>query len=93
VNAVVDNSAAQRYEMDLDGKSAFITYRRSPGVVTLVHAEVPQDLSGHGLGSELTHGALELARTQGLKVVPRCPFIASYIEAHPEFQDLLADPR
>jgi hypothetical protein len=34
VNAVVDNSAAQRYEMDLDGKSAFITYRRSPGVVT-----------------------------------------------------------
>jgi len=32
----------------LTAKSAFITYRRSPGVVTLVHAEVPQDLSGHG---------------------------------------------
>ena len=93
MNAVVDNSAAQRYEMNLDGKSAFITYRRSPGVVTLVHAEVPPELSHHGLGSELARGALELARRQGLKVVPRCSFIASYIEAHPEFQDLLADPR
>ncbi|HEY4873499.1 MAG TPA: hypothetical protein VIH77_04665 [Steroidobacteraceae bacterium] len=25
--------------------------------------------------------------------MPRCSFVASYIEAHPEFQDLLADPR
>jgi hypothetical protein len=73
VNAVVDNSAAQRYEMDVGGKSAFITYRRSP--------------------AELAHGALELARTQGLKVVPRCSFIANYIRKHTEFQDLLAEPR
>jgi predicted GNAT family acetyltransferase len=93
VNAVVDNSAAQRYEMDVDGRSTFIAYRRSPGVVTLVHAEVPPDLSGHGIGSELARGALQLARTQGLKVVPRCSFIANYIQAHPEFQDLVADGR
>jgi uncharacterized protein len=93
VNAVVDNSAAQRYEMDVGGKSAFITYRRSPGVVTLLHAEVPPELSRHGIGSELAHGALELARTQGLKVVPRCSFIANYIRKHTEFQDLLAEPR
>jgi uncharacterized protein len=85
VNAVLDNSVAQRYEMAVDGKTAFITYRRAPGVVTLVHAEVPPELAHHGLGSELTHGALELARAQGLKVVPCCPFIANYIKAHSEF--------
>jgi predicted GNAT family acetyltransferase len=79
--------------MDVEGKSAFITYRRSPGVVTLLHAEVPPELSDHGVGSKLTQGTLQLARTQGLKVVPRCPFIANYIRKHPEFQDLLADPR
>lgn len=93
MNAVVDNSAAQRYEMDVDGKRTFITYRRSPGVVTLLHAEVPPEISGHGIGSELARGVLELARTQGLKVVPRCSFIANYIQAHPEFQDLLAAAR
>jgi predicted GNAT family acetyltransferase len=91
VNAVVDNSAARRYEMDVDGQSAFISYRRSSGVVTLLHAQVPPERSGHGLGSKLAQGALQLARMQGLKVVPRCPFIASYIHKHPEFQDLLAE--
>jgi predicted GNAT family acetyltransferase len=29
-------------------------------------------------------------RAQGLKVVPRCPFVAGYIERNPEFGDLLA---
>jgi predicted GNAT family acetyltransferase len=93
VNSVRDNSAAQRYEMEVAGGSAFITYRRSPGVLTLLHAEVPQGLWGQGIGSRLVRGTLELARAQGCKVVPRCPFIASYVKRHAEFQDLLAAPR
>ena len=40
-NSVRDNAAEQRYEMDIEGKSAFITYRRQASVMTLVHAEVP----------------------------------------------------
>jgi uncharacterized protein len=91
-NDVRDNGAAQRYEMDVAGKCAFITYRRAPGIVTLLHAEVPQKLSGRGIGSQLVRGALELARAQGCKVIPRCPFVASYMKKHTEFQDLRADP-
>lgn len=91
-NMVRDNGADERYEMDVAGKRAFITYRRSPGVVTLLHAEVPQELSGQGLGSQLARGALELARAQGCKVVPRCPFIANYMQQHAEFHDLLVEP-
>jgi hypothetical protein len=91
-NIVRDNSVGERYELDAAGTTAFITYRRSAGVVTLLHAEVPQELSGQGLGSQLVRGALELVRAQGAKVVPRCPFIASYMEKHPEFQDLRVDP-
>ena len=29
-------------------------------------------------------------RAAGLKVEPLCPFIASYIERHPEYADLVA---
>jgi uncharacterized protein len=89
-NSVRDNGAAQRYEMDVEGRIAFITYRRSGDVVTLLHADVPHELSGRGVGSALTKGTLELARAQGDKVVPRCPFIVTYIKKHAEFQDLLA---
>jgi predicted GNAT family acetyltransferase len=31
-----------------------------------------------------------LARTQGYKIVPQCPFIVGFIEKHPEFRDLIA---
>jgi len=93
-NSVRDNDAAQRYEMDIaGGKTAFISYRRSPGVVTLLHAEVPQELSRQGIGSQLARAALELARAEGHKVVPRCPFIANFVNEHPEFQDLIVAPR
>jgi len=88
-NTVADNIAAQRYEMDVGGKSAFVTYRRAAGVVTLLHAEVPTEFAGRGFGSQLARGALELAREQGYKVVPRCPFIAHYAKRHAEFQDLI----
>jgi predicted GNAT family acetyltransferase len=89
-NSVRDNAAQQRYEMDIDGQSGFVTYRRQADIMTLVHAEVPHELSGHGLGSALAAGTLQLARSQGYKIVARCPFIANYIQKHPEFHDLLA---
>jgi predicted GNAT family acetyltransferase len=33
---------------------------------------------------------LDDAREQGLSVVPLCPFIAGYIDRHPEYCDLVA---
>jgi len=50
---------------------------------------VPPEMSGHGIGSQLVRGALEAARAQGLKVVPKCPFVAAYMAKHAEFNDLL----
>jgi predicted GNAT family acetyltransferase len=58
--------------------------------MTFTHTEVPAPLRGRGLGSQMMRGVLQDVRAQGLKVVPRCPFVASYIDRHPEFADLLA---
>lgn len=87
--AVRDNHARRRYELDVPGGQAFIDYRRNAGVVTMVHAEVPADVQGGGFGSTLVRGALLLAQEQGERVVPSCPFVAAYIERHPEFRDLV----
>jgi predicted GNAT family acetyltransferase len=32
---------------------------------------------------------LDLARERGLKVVPTCGFVATVIDEHPDYQDLL----
>jgi len=87
---VRNNTAESRFELDVDGHTAVVLYRMEPGVITLVHTEVPQALSGRGVGSRIVRGALEQARALGLKVVPKCPFVSAYMAKHPEFNELLA---
>jgi uncharacterized protein len=92
-NSVTDNLARRRYELDVPGGHAYIDYRREAGVVTMVHAEVPPQMQGRGIGSVLVKGALDLARGQGERVIAACPFVAAYIRRHPEYFDLLAAPQ
>jgi len=87
---VRDNPSELRYEMFVDGKPAgSIRYRRLPGVVALVHTEVEPEFEGHGLGGRLVEGALTDIRRRGLRVVPICPFVSSYLDQHPEYRDLI----
>ena len=87
-NDVRDNTKLHRFELDTDGRTAFSEYKRSDGVLTIMHTEVPKELEGRGVGSSLIRGVLDAARAEGLKVKPRCPFAKAYIERHPEYSDL-----
>ena len=86
---VRNNIAAHRFELDTDRHTALAYYTMEPGVITFTHTEVPQELSGRGVGSRLVRGALEQVRAQGLRVVAKCPFVSAYMGKHPEFNDLL----
>jgi predicted GNAT family acetyltransferase len=86
---VRNNTALNRFELDVDGHTAFVYYRMEPGTVTLAHTEVPPALAGRGVGSTRVRGVLEAVRALGLKVVPRCPFVSAFMGKHPEFNDLL----
>jgi predicted GNAT family acetyltransferase len=88
-DTIRNNTKLHRFELDVDGRTAVSYYKLAPGVITFTHTEVPQELSGRGIGSKLARGTLEMARAQGLKVVAKCPFVAAYIGRHPEFNDLL----
>ena len=86
---VHDNPAEHQFELIVDGHVALAAYRLKPGVITFTHTEVPKELGGRGIGSQLAQGALDQVRARGLKVVPLCPFIKAYIEKHPEYADLV----
>lgn len=88
---VRNNSAEHRYELTVDGHLAATYYKIADGVITFIHTEVPDALAGRGVGSKLVKGALDQVRSQGLKVVPQCPFVKAYIEKHGEYADLLAN--
>lgn len=89
VMVVVDNPEETRFEAHIDGHVAFVSYLRRADTIFFTHTEVPKELEGRGLGSALARAVLERARAEHWKVVARCPFIAQYIERHPEYRSLL----
>lgn len=89
---VVDNSTESRFEILVDGKVAgFADYRLLPTKIIFTHTEVLPEHEGQGLAGKLVGHALQASADTGLRIVPSCPYVARYIERHPEFKDLV-DP-
>jgi uncharacterized protein len=88
-NPVSNNAALHRFELAVDGHIAATYYERGDGVITFVHTEVPPELGGKGIGSQLVKGALDQVRADGLKVIAQCPFVKAWIDKHPDYADLL----
>jgi predicted GNAT family acetyltransferase len=87
-----ENAARSRFETTVDGHKAYVTFKREPGRIIFLHTSVPRALEGRGIAGKLAEHALEQARANRLAVVPLCPYVRSYIDRHPEYQDLVAAP-
>ncbi|HEX6576284.1 MAG TPA: GNAT family N-acetyltransferase [Gemmatimonadaceae bacterium] len=92
MESVRNNEAANRFELDIDGGEPAVShYVRRNGTIVFTHTEVPPEHEGQGIGNTIAKAALDYARSEGLRVVPRCQFIAAFIRRHPEYQDLVDD--
>jgi predicted GNAT family acetyltransferase len=89
---VVNNQAKRRFEVVAAGYLARIEYIPDRHHIVYTHTIVPDEISGQGVGSKLAHHVLDYARDNDLKVIPQCPFVAAYIERHPEYKPLVWDP-
>ncbi len=90
---VVDNPAEGRFEaLAPDGSVVGVAeYSRRGDVVLMTHVEVPPAYEGQGIASRLTAAALDSLRAQGVKIVPRCPYVVAFLPRHPEYADLVAE--
>ena len=83
------NEQAQRFETIIDGQTGYISYQQRGDTLVYDHTIVPQALGGKGVGSALVEHALNYARDHNKKVVPQCSFVASYIDNHADYQNLI----
>lgn len=86
------NVKASRYEVHAGGTLSVLEYRRDGERVMFTHTGVPAELEGRGIAGALAQAALDDARTEGLEVIPLCPFVAAYIRRHPAYLDLVPAP-
>jgi predicted GNAT family acetyltransferase len=87
--SVRNNKDEGRFEVEVEGQLAVSNYQIKGDTIFFTHTEVPEALEGRGIGNILARVALDYARANRLRVVPRCKFIASFIKRHPEYQDLV----
>lgn len=84
------NKDQQQYELHVDNFIAVVEYIEQDGKINLAHTFVPEELAGKGVGSEVAKRTLESLKRDNASVIASCPFIAKYIDRHPEYASMLS---
>jgi uncharacterized protein len=88
---VIDNAAASRFEVLIDGEVVgFADYIDRGGVIELPHTVVDRSVRGRGVASILVERSLASIRESGRTVLPTCWYVAQFIDGHPDWADLRA---
>ncbi|WIY82492.1 GNAT family N-acetyltransferase [Propionimicrobium sp. PCR01-08-3] len=86
-----NNEAGFRYEALEGGELVSqIDYTVDGDVMTFTHTGTPPQHRGRQLADKLTRWALDDVRARGRKIVPLCPFTASFVSQHsPDYDDIV----
>lgn len=88
--SVVNNKSANRFELEENGELAIATYRKHDGLYLIPHVEAALGLRGKGTAGRLMEGVVAMARAEGFKVRPVCPYAKLWFARHPEQRDVVA---
>ena len=81
-----------RYVLRTGTHEAELTYSvASSQLIVADHVGVPDALGGRGIGKRLVARMVTDARSEGVKVVPLCPFVAAMKRRYPDWADVFSD--
>ncbi len=86
---VQHDESAHAFSASVDGGDAMLEYQRDGDRIVFTHTFVPESARGQDIGTALVEAGMAYARAESLTVVPQCPFVAAYVESHPQAQDLV----
>jgi len=85
---VQHNTAEHRFEATMEGKLSVAEYEVSKGEIAFTHTFVPPELRGRGIAEALVRAGLEYAKSEKLRVIPACSYVATFIRRHREYVPL-----
>lgn len=89
---ITNNSEVGTYEATIGGRTAAgLVYNKVGNRVILLATSVLPEFQGKRVAARLIGGVLDELRTQGRTATVTCPFTAAFVNAHPEYADVL-DP-
>lgn len=88
--SIRDNQELSRFEILQDGAVAgFVTYEDRDGFRIFHHTETDETNRGQGLATSLIRQSLDATRNADLHVIPQCPFVGAFLQAHREYESLI----
>jgi predicted GNAT family acetyltransferase len=84
-----ENTNRNRYELEMNGEVAVVTYNLSGANLMITETLVPVKLEGQGLAGRLAKHVIADAAARNLVILPVCPFFSSYLKKHPEHADVV----
>ena len=86
---VVKNDETKRFELTVDGFTAFIDFKERQQIIKLIHTESPAELAGRGVATALIEKTLVYLEENNFALVPLCPLVFAYIKKHPEWKRIV----
>ncbi len=71
-----------RFEAEVDGSTAYLTYERAGSTVAMTHTIVPYEIEGRGIAGRLTRTAVDWAREEQLQIDPQCSYVRAWLRKH-----------
>lgn len=89
-DTIINNRSMSRYELPIsDDAAAVVYYSVEDGRVVLRHTDVPFEFSGQGYGTRLARAVFDMLRSEGVRVIATCPFMAMFAARNPAYAAML----
>ena len=84
ISEISNRPERSQFQMEVDGYIAWIDYRYRDDMMYLMHAEVPYQLRGRGVGKLLVEKTYAYLNENKIAATPVCGFIRYVTQQHPE---------
>ncbi|RHJ93578.1 GNAT family N-acetyltransferase [Parabacteroides bouchesdurhonensis] len=75
----------KRFEIKLEGVTAFVQYRLRDGKLDIIHTIVPPLIEGRGVAAALVKYAYDYALANGMKPQATCSYAVTWLHRHPDY--------
>jgi uncharacterized protein len=90
---IIHNPAEKRFETWIEGQLSKLDYMLDDDTIIMTHVGVYPEHREQGVAGKLTQFALGYAKEKSLRVIPMCPYIATYIRRNPQYVELTSQER
>ncbi len=75
-----------RISVKTEHGEAELLYRKDSDILVVYHVFTPPDDRGQGIAEKLADTVVDLAKKEGLRIIPECSYMQAFLNKHKELK-------